>query len=871
MYTPKKRLHLFSRKKKICGEHYSFSSSRGVDQPEKRKKIIKILAYSAIFCLLFIVTLFVWYSKDLPNPYKVNRNVAESTKILDRNGKLLYEVHGEENRTLIKFEDIPDNVKKATIAVEDPDFYKHMGFNVRGIARAFVYDIFKRDIGQGGSTITQQFVKNALLTSEKSFSRKIKEFILSIEIEKIYSKNEILTMYLNEIPYGNNAYGVSAAAKTYFDKSPKDLTLAESAIIAALPQAPTYFNPYGSNTDKLMAKKDYVLNKMVELQLLSKDEAESAKKEEIKFVQKDQGILAPHFVMYIKEQLAEKYGESRLQEGGLVVTTSLDLDKQKIAEEVITAQKDYMISRGTKNASLVSMNPKTGEILAMVGSIDYFDTSNDGNVNVSLRPRQPGSSLKPVVYAAAFSQGYSPATMLIDVETDFGQGYKPRNYDGKFRGPVSIRKALGNSLNIPAVKTLQLVGVKTATDLAQKMGIASLNDPDRYGLSMVLGGGEVKLLESVTAYATLSNEGIRHDPRPILKVVDNNGKVLEEYKADEDKGERVLDENVAYLVTNILSDDSARAEIFGTGGVLTLSGRPVAAKTGTTDEYRDAWTLGYTPSLVTGVWAGNNDNTTMDHAAGSMIAAPIWNTFMKRALTGEKVEQFRVPSEIVKFQVDALTGMLPLKDISEDTARELPTKEEVFWSKFPPTETDNIHKVIRVIKTEDKIAGKDCPIGMTEEKIFMEFHSILKDNSNWENAVTGWAKTNNYNNIPTEEEDCKDIIAENQPTIQIDTPMENSKVINNLNIVVSYKAPKEAEKVEYFISEEKIAEKTLDDKNFNLENFALPATLSGNVIVKVQLTDKIGLTAYDEIKLEVLKSTQAPPITPPVNENGSTP
>lgn len=774
---------------------------------------------------------------------------------MDRNGKLLYEVHGEENRTLMKIEDIPDPIKKATVAVEDQDFYKHMGVDIRGVARAFIYDVFHRQASQGGSTITQQFVKNALLTNDKSISRKIKELILSLEIEKVYSKNEILGMYLNEIPYGNNSYGIYSASKTYFSKEPKALTLAESATLAAIPQAPTYYNPYGSNTDYLMERKNYVLDKMVELQLTTKDQADQAKKEQIKFVQQDQGILAPHFVMYIKELLAAKYGEDVIQSEGLVVTTSLDLDKQKIAEDVLTKAIPALKAGSASNASLVSMNPKTGEILAMVGSVDYFDKENDGNVNVALRLRQPGSSLKPIIYTLAFSQGYAPSTMLMDVPTDFGQGYKPVNYDGKFRGPVSIRRSLGNSLNIPAVETLALVGVKNATDFAQKMGIPSLNDPNRYGLSLVLGGGEVKLLESTTAYATLANQGVRHDPHPILKVTDSSGKVLEEYKASEDKGERVVDENAAYLTTNILSDDSARAEVFGMGGVLTLPGRPVAAKTGTTDEYRDAWTLGYTPSLVTGVWAGNNDNKEMNHGSGAMIAAPIWNSYMKQALAGTPVEQFSAPSGIVKVPVDALTGMLPLGNLSEEAAKQLPMIDGVFWSKFKPSQTDNVHKVVQVVKGENKLAGEDCPIGMTEDKIFFEFHSINPSNPDWENAVVNWAKAAGYNNLPTETDDCKDIAKENQPSITISSPTANADIAGVLNVMVSFIAKKDVDKVEYFLDEEKVGEKDSGPdnagNNYNLENLALPSALKGKVVLKAKITDKIGLTATDQITINV--------------------
>ncbi|HRY60507.1 MAG TPA: penicillin-binding protein [Patescibacteria group bacterium] len=878
MYKPQRRIKLFKRRRKpfqvnnafvftpdVTDEaQKDFEEAKEEFDPEKRRRRWKIAIYIVAAFFLFCASVFAWFSKDLPNPYKINnRTVAQSSKILDRNGKLLYEIYGEEKRTLITPAQIPDNVKKATIAIEDQEFYKHSGFDLKGIVRAVFRDIASRDLQQGGSTITQQFVKKALLTSDKSITRKIKELILSIEIEKIYSKDEILTMYLNEIPYGNNAYGIEAASKTYFNKEAKDLTLAEAATLAAIPQAPTYYNPYGSNTDLLMKRKDTVLDKMIEIQLVTDELANQAKKEDIKFVQKDQGILAPHFVMYVKEQLAEKYGEDRLNLGGLTVTTSLDLDKQKIAEDILTKDIPNLKSGGASNAALVSMDPKTGEILAMAGSVNYFDTENDGNVNVALRPRQPGSSLKPIIYTLAFTQGYSPSTMLMDVETDFGQGYKPKNYDGAFRGPVSIRKSLGNSLNIPAVKTLALVGIKNATDFAQKLGIASLNDPNRYGLSLVLGGGEVKLLESTTAYSVLANQGIKHDPHPILKIVDSNGKTLEEYKPDEDKGERVVDENATYLTTNILSDDSARAEVFGMGGILTLPGRPVAAKTGTTDEYRDAWTLGYTPSVVTGVWVGNNDNKEMSHASGAMIAAPIWNSYMKAVLANTPVEKFAVPSDIIHANVDALTGLLPIDTgaVSGDSATKLPTKDEVFWKKFPVKNTDNVHKFVKVVKGEDKLAAKDCPEGMTENKAYLEFHSEMPDNPNWENPVVAWAKAAGYNNMPSEEMSCKDIEKENQPTITILSPKNNDSISNGLlDVSIAFKAPKDIDNVKYFINEEEIAEKKsgVAGNSFNLEAFALPTNLKGKVKIKVQLTDKIGLTAFNEIELNILSSLTLP-------------
>ena len=879
----KKLHHLLSRHHKkhrrhsVVGTHYTYSSDENsVTQKFLQKKTRlwggflgdllqnvnwkKTIIYGSFGFILLVATLFLWYGKDLPNPYRLNdRSVTQSTKIVDRNGQLLYQIHGEENRTLVKFEDIPNAVKQATVALEDKDFYRHSGFNFKGIARAFLYDIFHRQVKQGGSTITQQFVKNAVLTNEKSLSRKIKEFIMSIEIEQIYSKNEILSMYLNEIPYGNNAYGIQQASKTYFDKDTKELNLAESALLASLPQAPTYYNPYGSNTDALMGRKDFTLDQMAELKMINREEAEKAKKEVIKFAEQTQGITAPHFVMYVKEKLAEQFGEARLENEGFVITTTLDLDKQKIAAEAVASNVAAIKARGASNASLVSLDPKTGQILAMVGSVDYFDKENDGNVNVSVRLRQPGSSIKPIIYALAFKNGYSPATMLMDVSIDFGQGYRPTNYDNRFRGPVTIRKALGNSLNIPAVETLALVGVKNATDFAQKMGVKSLTDPDRYGLSLVLGGGEVKLLELASGYATLANQGAYNEPLSILKIEDGRGDVVYEYKSEEHKGEKVLDENVAYMTSNVLSDDSARAEIFGMGGTLTLPGRPVAAKSGTTNEYRDAWTMGYTPSLVTGVWVGNNDNKPMAGASGSMAAAPIWNQYMRRALANTPVEQFVNPGGVESATVDALTGQLPLTDIPEELKEKLPTRQEIFLKGRAPTEVDSTHKIVKIIKpaTPDeknlKLAGDSCPASLVENRVFFDFHSIMPGWSNWEEGVVAWAKASGHNSIPTEKQDCDQLVKENQPTVTITSPSDNSMLSSLISVTISYKAPKEIGKIEYFLDEQKIGEKINDGKtnNYNLESVKLSPTTLGYATIKVVLTDKLGLVATDSVPVVI--------------------
>jgi len=829
------------------------------------RKLIRGGLYLFFSTFLFISILFAWYSKDLPNPYKFSsRKIAQSTKILDRSGKLLYEIHGEKKRTLIEFSEMPEWIKWATIACEDADFYKHKGFDLKGIFRALLYNLTHRESLQGGSTITQQLIKNAILKPKRTLSRKIQELILAIEIERIYSKNEILKMYLNEIPFGNNAYGIQAAAETYFGKDAKDLTLAESALLAAIPRAPTYYSPYGPHRKELFKRKDYILDRMAELGFISEEEAEKAKKEEIKFKEKREDILAPHFVMYVKEILAEKFGEKMLTEGGLIVTTSLDLELQKLAEKIVKEQAKKNLEKGAKNAALVAIDPKTGEILAMVGSVDYFDIENEGNVNVCLSLRQPGSAIKPIVYAAAFKQGFTPATMLLDVKTNFGTGYIPENYDKKEHGIVTMRKALGNSLNIPAVKTLFLVGVENACDLAKQLGISSLNEPWRYGLSLVLGGGEVRLLELTAAYGVFANQGRKVELTPILKVETKDGELLFEA---EPEIEEVLDPQIAYLITNILADDSAREITFGRGSILNLKDRPAAVKTGTTDEYRDAWTIGYTPSLVVGVWVGNNDGSPMNKAAGAMVAAPIWHRFMEEALKNTPVEEFPVPSGIQKIVVDELTGKLPLDDIPENLKEELKTREEIFTSWAPQIEKDNVHKILKVIpmkklypdleEEEYKLAGENCPKALVEEKVFLEVHSIRPDLPNWEGPVLEWAKAQGYNNLPTEEFDCSEFLEENQPELEIISPEPNSKITGTLEIKIKFKAPLGVNKVEYFIDEEKFAENLLSP--FDLSWDILDAA-KGTHEIKVKLTDKLGLTAEDKIKLTLFPDPEKPEI-----------
>lgn len=815
----------------------------------KRPKIKKIIIKAFLVIFVICALILAWVSKDLPTPGRIKaRRAAEATQIFDRRGELLYSVYGDQQRISIKFDQMPDSIKKATLAIEDKNFYRHHGIDFRGILRAFIYNMTHKDSIQGGSTITQQYVKNALLTPRRTMIRKIKEAILSLELEAMFSKNQILEMYLNEIPYGSNAYGIQAASKMFFGKDAKDLTLAEAATLASLPRAPTYYSPYGGHTDELMERKDYVLDRMVSLKFISKDDASRAKEEKINFIPRRENIKAPHFVMYTKEVLAEKYGDRMVEEGGLKVTTTLDPDKQKIAEEVITAAAAKNLrAYGATNAALVAIDPKNGEILAMVGSVDYFDMENDGNVNVSVSKRQPGSSFKPVVYATAFKGKWSPASTLFDVKTDFGGGYSPNNYDGSTRGPVSIRSALANSLNIPAVKILYLAGVEASIATAKDLGITTLTEPERYGLSLVLGGGEIKLLEETGAFAVFAAEGQKFDVSPILKVEDNRGKVLEDNSKK--KSKQVLDPQIAYQISSILSDNVARTPVFGARSALYFPDRTVAVKTGTTDDFRDAWTIGYTPSLAAGIWVGNNNNAPMaGHAAAAMAAAPIWHSFMEKALANTPNEDFKQPAGIQRVTVDALTGLLPGK------SSPLGTRTDIFASWQIPKERADIYNTVKINKLDGKLATDECPPSLIQEKTFANVHSEVPSNPNWEMPVRSWAAAAGLGSVaPTEKSPlCS---AQNRPSIQIISPTDGATVSGDTNISVKVSAPLGVVRVEYFIDNISIGVTTHAPYSisYNMNNLS-----SGMHQIKTRVVDAGDFTGEDSISVNVIPDKNPP-------------
>ncbi len=823
----------------------------GGEKPEKPKRsrkwlplALKVSGILLILGSIAAISLFAWVAKDLPSPGKVNKRViAESTKIYDRSGEhLLYEVHGEEKRTLIPFEEIPPTVRAATLALEDQDFYSHHGIKLTSIARAILKDVIELSAAQGASTITQQFVKNSLLTNEKTLIRKVKEVILSLEIEQKFSKDEILAMYLNEIPYGSNAYGIEAAAQTFFGKSAKDLSLDEAALLAGLPKAPTYYSPYGARAEQLKIRQEVALNQMAKLGYITQEEADAAKQVDVfgKLSINRDAIAAPHFVMYVRDYLTEKYGEGAIESMGLKVYTTLDWDKQMKAEEIVREKAAENATKwNAENASLVAIDPKTGQILTMVGSKDYFDKEIDGQVNVAIRDRQPGSSFKPYVYLAAFIKGYTPETMLYDVETEFetaeGKEYKPQNYDGTFRGPLHMKEALAQSLNIPAVKTLYLVGVKDAITLAKSLGITGLNDENRYGLSLVLGGGEITLLDHVSAYSTLATGGVKHDKTAILRIESAQGEVIEEFKPD--AGERVIEEKYVAMLDHIMSTNAYRAPVFGENSPLRSDNRPIAAKTGTTNEFRDGWTIGHTPSISVGVWAGNNDNTPMRAGAdGINVAAPIFRSFMDFALQNTAIEKFP------EYKPD-----------------EFFNKDEE-WMKKPMLsgkleETKDL-KVCEIDDDEYCLASKYCRDKDIEKKDFIDAHSILhyitRDDprgskpdkpdrdpqyKNWEKGVEEWYKKEKKIVIdePPKNECSQDDFPDYLPMVSLSAP---DSAGSSFSIEARADAPYEVEYLKIFVDGSEIASGSSSSLS---TTYSVPLTKNNSTVtVEVKLRDKNG-------------------------------
>lgn len=598
-----------------------------------------------------------------------SRKVADSTKIYDRTGTtILYDLNHNMKRQVVPLSDISPNLQHATIAIEDAHFYDHGGISFTGIARSFLTDIVRMSFAQGGSTLTQQVVKNTILTGKKSIIRKLQEWILAIRLEQRYNKQQILEFYFNVTPYGGTIYGAEAASRSFFGKSAKDLDVAEAAYLAAIPQLPTYYSPYGNNRASLDVRKNIVLDRMLEYGYITQAQHDEAKKEQVTFSrQQTNSIIAPHFVFYLEQQLESKYGPDVATQG-LTVISTIDVGLQQKAD---TTVNQYALANTKKfnasNASLVALDPKTGQILAMVGSRDYFDTQIDGNYNAALALRQPGSSFKPFVYAAALQKGYTPLTAVFDLPTQFSTAcavadnfndtppcYAPGNYDAKFRGPMNFTTALAQSINIPAVKALYLAGIPNVLTLAKNMGLTSLGQPKDYGLSLALGAAEVRLLDLTSAYSAFANDGVLNTPTGILKVTDADGKVVDEYKG---QSRQVIDPEIAREMSSMLSNNEARFPEYPANNPFHFPGFDVAAKTGTTNESRDAWTIGYTPSIAVGVWAGNNDNTPMVKEIAGYIVAPMWHEVMQFAINKYPQEFFTAPQPIPDDVPGALRGL----------------------------------------------------------------------------------------------------------------------------------------------------------------------------------------------------------------------
>lgn len=714
--------------------------------------VARVAILGFVLVLLGVIggsALVAYYSRELPSPDTVVRREGFATKILDREGETIYEVFNEEKRIPVVLDQVPETLQLATIAVEDEDFYNHQGFDLRGIVRGFS-KIFTSGRAQGGSTLTQQLVKNVLLTSERTVTRKLKEFVLAVQIERKFDKDQILQMYLNEAPYGGTSWGVQAAAELYFGKDVSELNLTESVILAGLPQRPSYYSPFTGSRDAYVGRANHVADRMYASGFISEEELNQVKQDitEVEFTSPDSGLKAPHFVAYVQQRLAETYGQEVVEGGGLKVTTTLDLDIQELAQEAVSEEIKKVEDLNITNGAAIVLDTNTGEILAMVGSKNYSASDYDGKFNVVTALRQPGSAIKPVTYVTAFKKGYTPSTMLMDVPTEFPGGtgqpaYEPVNYDGEYRGPTQLRYALANSINVPAVKLLALVGVRDVLETAYDMGLSSLaptnENMSRLGLSMTLGGGEVRLLELAGAYSAFANGGFRVDPVGILKVEDRNGQVLEEY--DPGQGRRVLTEEESWLINSILSDNEARSMVFGPNSSLNIPGREVAVKTGTTNDQRDNWTIGWSPSRIVGVWVGNNDNSSMKKVASGITgAAPIWRKIILGVLDQTDPETFVKPDGIVEMEVDKVSGFAAHDGFD--------SRIEYFVAGTEPSGEDPVHVKLKLCKGQDKLANpSQVANSQFDEKEYLIFKEEdpfeAKNGSNkWQEGILNWMSEN---------------------------------------------------------------------------------------------------------------------------------
>ena len=821
-----------------------------------KKTIIKnwIIGIISVFLVLGGIGIIWLATLQIPDLHSFElRAIPKSTQIYDRTGTvLLYDFHGDIKRTEVPSTQMSQYVKDATVAIEDSSFYTNSGFRPLSLLRAAFINLTTGSYAEGGSTITQQIVKNAILTQDKTIIRKIKEIVLALKVDKEFTKDQILEIYLNEAPYGGTIYGVEEAAETYYGIHAADLDLAQSAYLAAIPQSPSRLNPYAGHLDELETRKNLVLTRMHDLGFITDAQYASAKSEVVTWKPQDNtGIKAPHFVFYVKDYLENKYGPDILTQGIKVITT-LDYTMQQQAESIVkTAALKDAKTYNASNEALVAIDPKTGQILSMVGSRDYFDTTIDGQFNVATAARQPGSSFKPFVYALGFNDGYTPDTVLFDVPTEFNPGcspygyaqagtpqtscYMPQNYDGGYRGPITVRSALGQSINIPAVKMLYLVGVQNAIKLATDMGITTLGNASQYGLTLTLGGGAVTLVDMTSAYGVFAAEGVRHPVNSVLEVDDANGNVLE--KADPtDPGTQVLPKQSALEISNVLSDNQARQPEFGPHSALVVDGHTVAVKTGTTDDFRDAWIIGYTPSLVVGAWVGNNDNSPMAKKISAVIAAPSWNQFMTAELQGKPDEPFESPAKDPNYDslkpvlrgiweggnsyfIDTISGKLATAQTPEQTKKEFVTPD--------------VHDILYWV-------DKDNPLGPAPTNPYND-----PQYKNWETAVQNWwnAHAGNYSfsNPGPKPTAFDDVHTDtNKPVVTIQSPQDGSTVsaTTPLTVTISTTGPYPLAKFDVFWNDAYVGSAPNGNTSF---------TFIPNSTNNVTATDEIRVVATDSV------------------------
>ncbi len=817
--------------------------------------------------VLSVIIVVAWFSRNLPKPGQLSQTANASAVFMDRNDRVLFEISEDKSRVPVDFDEISPKLIQATVAIEDKNFFKHKGISEIGIIRSFINLLVKREIEGGGSTITQQLIKNVLLDSRQTPSRKIKEIILAIEVERRYSKEQIITLYLNEVPYGGSFWGIESGAQGYFGKSAKDLNTLESAFLAGLPQSPSLYSPFIGKKDLWKSRTADVLRRMREDKYITKDEEKKAlaDMEKLKFSEPKLSIAAPHFVFYVRDLIKEQYGDDVLKQG-IRVKTTLDYQVQKEAQNIVKDEVEKIKNLRVGNGASVVLDSKDADILAMVGSYDY-NNEEYGNFNAAVSQRQPGSSIKPITYATAFEKGYTPATVIMDLKTTFpDQGdkeYVPVNYDGTYHGPVQLRFALANSYNIPAVKLLAMVGINSFLQKASAMGLEGFAptqaNANRYGLAVTLGGGESTLLDMTSAFSVFARGGDYIQPHGIIEIKDNKGKSIFKYKADSPK--RVFSKEISFLISHILSDNVARTPAFGSNSFLNIPGKTVAVKTGTTNDKRDNWAIGYTNDVTVGVWVGNNDNSPMNQGVASGVtgASPIWSRIMKALLSSGDYKDGIIskPDDVVATEIDSVWGGLP-KDGQ-------PKRTEYFVKGTEPTDASTFYKTVKVSKTNGKLANDDEIKGNNyDEKEFIviqESDPVSTDGTNrWQEAIDEWvrdqiSKGSTQYIVPTEKSDGKESSSSKDGlNLSITSPSDGSTVGFDVKVSAAISTDKAVKQTKILID-------GIEQKNLFGDRRSVDETVTlseGDHEIKVWVKDQDDKTVETSIRVKAASPTPKP-------------